>query len=206
MSYTDLAQGQIGRYNGMGVAPVHHGNDSSLFVEFFVKMEKREFESEKAGRDICQDVEYIRIIMGQKSSIERPARLKKDGPTDARPTDPERFPRQYEAFKAGMEQVQTGSPLEMWPPMSNRPAMLHELKAMRIHTVEQFAALPDTLATNAPLGWRDMRDKAQLWLREAEGHAVTAELEAKNANLEHEINALKAQMAELSAARQKERA
>ena len=79
------------------------------------------------------------------------------------------------------------------------------MKALRIHTLEQLAAVPDS-ALNM-MGGRELRDKAQKFLSASTGdHAVVTKLEAENATLRTDIEFLKTQFAELANMQPKRRA
>lgn len=114
-----------------------YSNEEKLFVQFYIHPKENSTKSLEAGRKICEDREYIRIIVpGDKDNIvERPANI----------NDQRRFPSQYAAFKNGQtDPVMSGTPLKMWPMMSR--AMVEELAYFKIFTVEQLADLPDNLA------------------------------------------------------------
>lgn len=67
----------------------------------------------------------------------------------------------YEHWKRTQTMAPIGTPLEMWPEMT--PAMVHQLKASNIFTVEQLAAIADANLGNIPFG-KTIRNKAQAWL------------------------------------------
>jgi hypothetical protein len=174
--------------SGPNIMTAIHGTDRGLFVEFSLEAEPQPFESEKAGRHVFKDVPYIHIMTpGGKSDVRRRAKLERSE-TDPVPTDPERFPQQWQAFQNKREQVQHGTPLEMWAPMAK--SLVYEFKAQRIFTVEQLAAISDGNAGNLPLGWRDCRDKAQLWLKSADESAPLLALKAENEKLRSDLRAL----------------
>ena len=83
------------------------GNDSKLWIRFFVDAEQDLEGSETSGRPIFNEKEFIEIrIPGDKDEIRvRPVRF----------ADTQQYPRQYAAFKAGLEQPVTGTPLDKLP-------------------------------------------------------------------------------------------
>lgn len=180
------------------ISVAQYGTDRNLFVEFYDEMVHQAFKSESAGIPIYEAVPHIHMVYsGGKSDFRRKVKLEDD---NASPSDPHRFPRQWEAFKANQEQSQPGTPLEMMPWLKKE--QIFGLKAQHVTTVEQLANLPDS--SMAIMGQREMRDRAQKYLAVASGdHAVVSALEAKNAALQTDIDALKAQFAELAASQRR---
>jgi hypothetical protein len=155
---------------------------------FYMKPVKNEYESEKQGRDIYADTEYVEIIIpGDKYNIVN-ERVKDEHRN--------RWATQYAAFKAGQEAPLEGTPIEEWAPISASQAL--ELKSVHVRTVEQLAGLSDSqLAKAVPMGGFALREKAQGWLKQASDAQPLAEAM-------QQINALQAQLDELK--RQKEEA
>ncbi|MEH7838012.1 hypothetical protein V7796_20365 [Rhizobium laguerreae] len=66
--------------------------------------------------------------------------------------DKQRFSDAYKRFKEGAaarEQL-TGTPLSQWPYL--KPSQIKELEAVNIYTVEQLAALSDTVKQKIGMG------------------------------------------------------
>lgn len=171
---------------------VTHGDDSKLFVEFTMEAIHQDAESEKQGRPIFKDVPHIKIhFPGDRTKqIFRPVKMEGDFQM---PSDPDRFPRQWSQFVAKAEQVQTGTPIEQWGPLTRSQAM--EFKAMHIHTVEQLAGISDNNLTW--LGAREMRERAKGWLAQADGgkevirlQSIVEHLEADKADLQRQLKEL----------------
>ncbi len=181
---------------------VSHGEDRGLHVEFVMEAVEQTFESQQKGRPIYKDEAFIIIRPpGGKTENKRKVRLEQYG--DA-PPDTVRWPQQWAQFQAKQEQTQSGTPLEQYPPLSKSQVM--ELKGCKIFTVEQLSSIPDTGFAGVPiLDIRKLRDTAKNYLKNAaDGSAVTA-LEAENARLKGDVEALKAQFAELAAAQPEKR-
>jgi len=87
-----------------------------------------------------------------------------------------------------------GTPITEWPVVSKSQAL--NLKAMSIHTVEALAEVSDN-ALNW-LGARELREKARSYLAAAAGGAALSQAQAENAALRADIEALKAQFADLA--------
>lgn len=83
-----------------------------------------------------------------------------------------KYREHYEHWKRTQTMAPVGTPLEMWPEMT--PAMVHQLKASNIFTVEQLAGIADANLGNIPFG-KTIRNKAQAWLQVKEkSDAVSA--------------------------------
>lgn len=171
-----------------------HGDDKGLFVEFSTRAVQMPFKSHEAGRPIFEDVAYITIdFPGDKTKrVDRPVKLHGD---DCGPSDPERFPRQWMLFQNQQDQTTVGTPITEWPPLTKAQAM--ELKAIKIHSVEALAEMPDTACTW--LGARELRKKAQDWLALAKDHEGESRLQAALDQRDAQIAAMQQQMADLSA-------
>jgi hypothetical protein len=180
---------------GKQVSMVSQGSDNSIFPEFYMRQVYMEFQSQEEGRPIYKDVPHLKIIFPADRTKVYDSAVKMEDDSYG-PSDPHRFPRQWEAFLAQAEQVPDGTPIEQWPPLTRARVM--ELKAMHIHTVEQLAQLPDQTAQNIGLGWRQERELAQKWLEQATGGAAVTKLMAENERLKGDVDMLKDQVQKLA--------
>lgn len=179
-----------------GVHLMRHGDDAGLFVEFYTKSIKMEFESEKENRYIGKDVPFIKILYpgDRTKSTDRPAKLAYlDGEDRNIPLDNKRFPHQWEAFSNQQEQVQSGTPLEEWSILSKSEVL--ELKSVNIHTVDQLAAVPDSAMTW--LGSRELVKKAKAFLAQAKDGGELARLVSENLSLKTDMDFLKEEIKRL---------
>ena len=161
--------------------------DENLHVRFFMHPHQDKAESLAQGRPIFQDKEYVEIMIpGDRTNIvNRPVR----------PHDKARFPKHYQAFKTGVEDIMVGTPLEMWPVMSR--AMVEELRFFKILTVEQLASVPDSVAQRF-MGINIFKQRAQDYVAAAAGNASTDQLRAELDASRNETETLKAALADLS--------
>lgn len=106
----------------------------------------------------------------------------------------QRWPREYEQFRQGIEQTADGTPIEEWP-ILNR-AQVAELRAIGIRTIEEIAVLSDTACQRA-MGLAALRTKAKAYLDDAAALALTEQLTAKNDAMQHDMAALTRQNEEL---------
>lgn len=165
---------------------VEHGTDSNLYVEFEMVSMPQPFESEKAGRPIFKDVPHIKILFpgDRTKQIFRP--INED--------DKMRFPRHYQAFLNQETQVQEGTPITEWPPLTKSEAQ--ELKGINIHTVEALAGMPDTALTW--FGAREKRDRAKAFLAASKDSSAITKLMSENERLRTDLEAMKNQINELA--------
>lgn len=98
----------------------------------------------------------------------------------------------YEAWKAGHEVPLEGTPLAVWPGVSQELAQLFKMKGVK--TVEQVAALTDTHIQSMGIpGLFDIIQNAKRFLVAQDKTAVSSALAEKD----REVAELKAQIAEL---------
>lgn len=180
---------------GSHVLVAQYGNDTGLHAEFYSEAVYQAYESEQQGRPVYKDVNFIYITRPcARSDLRREVRMVTDGTI---PTDPERFPRQWQAFQNKQEQVQSGMPLEQWAPLTK--ATVLELKAAKVHTVEQLAALPDsTLQNLGMMDARRFRDMAKAQVDRAGEGAEVSKLSAENQQLKADMAVLRQQFAAFS--------
>lgn len=168
-------------------------HDDRLYATFSIKPVFDQFTSNEKGRPVYVDREFVTIIVpGDKHSVVM---------RQARELDKTRFPRQYEAFQQGKEEQQSGTPLSLMPWIT--PSRVEEYKFFKVVTVEQLAAISDEVGKNF-MGLQQDKLKAKEYLDAANRGVGAQELEDKLAERDNELAALKAQMAELLAAKETE--
>jgi hypothetical protein len=145
--------------------------------------------TEKAGRPIFDDVEYVKIITpGEKNTVFfQPA-------TDQHR---QRFPKAYARFKAGNVVPEQGTPLEQWPAIARSQVM--SFKAIGIHTVEAMAAVHDGNVEALGHGGRELREKARGYIRQAEDTAAVQKLAAEKQAMADQMAMMQRQIADLAA-------
>lgn len=173
---------------------VVHGDDSGLIVQFYMESEHQPAKSREQGRPIFKDVPYLWIRFPGDRNREVKRRVDMRGVRGI--PDPERFPRQWALFQNQQEQVQEGTPLEEFAPLSRSIALNY--KGLNIFTVENLAAVPDSALSGMGHGAREHRDQAKAWLEAAKDSAATTKLAQENKVLKDEIEALKQQFKDLS--------
>lgn len=174
---------------------------SPAIPQFFTEAVKLEWKSQQEGRPIFEDREFVRILIpGDRRSM---------AVEPVRDEHRQRWPREYEAFKAGLEPPLEGTPLGEWPVSMMTPARVQELLHFNIRTVEQLAAVNDAQLQNLGMGSRELRERARIWFEVARTGAaplerLIARTEDQAREIERLTRELKAAGAELAAFKNKE--
>lgn len=154
----------------------------TAFPRFFRAAQQNNIKSAAMGHPVYDDVEKVEVIIpGQTLSI--PTLYVTQEHRD-------RWPIQYAAFKAGLEAVTEGTPIEQWPPLT--PAQVANLKAINILSVEALSAVPDSALPSIGMGARALRDKAAAWLEQAAGGEPLSKALAAIEALKSELETMKA--------------
>ena len=136
-------------------------------------------ESNKAGRPIYKDEEYIRLIVpGSQDIICRPVRE----------SDKDEYPREYQAFKNKQAAPESGTPLATLPFVG--PAVAAELAAINVHTAEQLVAMADVHAGKV-MGFHKLKARVQQFLEAAAGAAPAEALRNEIKKKDEELAVLK---------------
>lgn len=137
-------------------------------------------KSTTAGHPVYRDVEFVKIVVpGDKQSIFcQPATEQHK----------QRFPKAYAGFKNRETKALEGFPIEQWPQVTRAMAMT--LKALHIHTVESLAEVNDSNLGNLGQQGRDLRAKAQAFVKQASDGAAANKLAAENQSLKDQIQAM----------------
>lgn len=159
--------------------------EDHAFVEFFMDPVELTYESERQNHPVFKEVEHVKIMIpgDPHNIIERRA-------TDA---DKAKYPRAWERFLRTEHTAQEGLPLEQWPQINR--AQVKEAKYFEVHTVEQMSGLADSHLGKMPPGFRELRTKAQAYLKAASDTAAATSQAAENERLHSMIQDLQAQLA-----------
>lgn len=177
--------------------PVNMPGDQHLVPRFFVHSVKNDAKTTLEGRPIYDDMECVELrTPGDKLRVGvYPAIAHSHWTVDEhskeqrRVTYAERFAQQYKAFKANEVQIQSGTPLDEAPFLTQGKRL--ELRALGVLTVEQLAHMEGPNLKNLGQGGRELKNQAQAYLDNASGSANATAM-AK------QIAALQAQIAELT--------
>lgn len=164
-------------------------SDGSNHPRFFVDSVQDMVASEAQGRPIFRDEERVEIIMPGNPHTRPVARV-----TDEHR---QRWPREYEAFRAGIEMSPDGTPIEEWPILKRSQVL--ELKALGFKTIEHIRDMDDLAIQRIGLGGRRLKELASGHLDDAERMAMTNRLSADSDKKDAEIAALRRQVEEMGA-------
>jgi hypothetical protein len=169
----------------MALPSDEQGADARLQVRFYKRPVHQEQESMDAGRPIYKEFDFVHICVAGDTLTEID--------TFALQQHKQRFPIQWANYmnRQGANDVEVvGTPVAEWPLVSKSQA--EELRAMKFHTVEAIANASDQqlqrMGMAAGMSPYAFRDKAKAFLNLA---TTSAETDKR----EHEINALKEELA-----------
>ena len=178
MDFLNDIVGANGAAQLLQATPRSYNNpDDALLVKFFWQAVPNKTKSDIAGREVNDQVEFIEIIAVGGDTIHRKAKAE----------DRTRFIRQYNAFLLGNHKPEEGTLLETWPVLN--VAQVADLKAQKVFTVEQLAALHDGQLETLGMGSRALRQKARDFIDAAAGMAPLAKLREQYEQLrvDHEL-------------------
>lgn len=107
----------------------------------------------------------------------------------------DRWPKEYEAFKNGLEPDLNGTPLEEWAILNK--AMVLELKAMHIRTIEDVATLSDIAVQKIGRGGYSLRERALAFLDQAKEQELITRVTSENESMREETAVLRRQVEEM---------
>lgn len=160
-------------------------NDGRVYVEFFIDAVKDEGASEKANRPIYRDQEFVKIMIPGDSTFSMVRKVTE--------VEKRRFPKAYQAFRAGQESPTEGTPLISLPFMTK--SQCAELAALGIKTAEQFVNVSDASGQKF-LGFQGLRAKVKAFLDDAAKGAPAQKMAAELEKRDSEIDTLKKMLAE----------
>lgn len=165
-------------------------------VEFYRDAVQNNFKSAQAGRPIYEEKDFVRITTpGDTKTVV--VELVNDRHKN-------QYPRAWEAYEKGMEEVTEGTPISQWNQASISQA--RELAHFNVRTVEQLAMVSDGNVQTMGPGYRQLRERAKQYLAATQDDASNTEaareaeqlrervelLEEQNAALKQQIATLKA--------------
>lgn len=143
--------------------------------------------SEREGRAIFRDEERVMIMMPGNPNTRHVARVSEE--------HRQRWPREYEAFKQGLEISPEGTPIEEWAILGK--SQINELKALGFKTVEHVRNMDDLAIQRIGMGGRRLKELAVAFLDDAERMALSTKLSAENERLKEQVDTLARQVMEM---------
>jgi hypothetical protein len=163
-------------YTGNGTERIGYGNAPNgpqPHVTFYAKQAQHGAASLDQGKPVFKSIVFMRLQHpGERDVYEQPAR----------PSDAERFPREYRHYCSGRVGIPDGAPLQVLFP--NHEDVVSNLQYHRIYTVEQLANLSDTALQNIGMGGLEWQGKARRWLDAVKGGGGFAQLEENQRKLQ----------------------
>ncbi|MBB3355307.1 hypothetical protein FHT70_005268 [Rhizobium sp. BK049] len=165
-------------------------DNPGIYAAFSLEPVEQSFKSKEAGRPIFEDREFVRIIIAGDKNTEVYR--------EATEADKERFHEPYARFKRGLDEREqiVGTPLSQWTLL--KPSQVRELEAIKIYSVEQLAALSDTMKQNLGMGAHELVAAARAFLESARNNSVASSLAAENERLRNDVERLQQQVQALA--------
>jgi hypothetical protein len=147
----DHAQQEVTRRPFQNAERVPTGNDAAYTAEFYMGRIPNFDETD------YKEVPHLRLsLVGDNNRVYDQPAVMVGNP--ARPSDLERFPREWARFEAGQDPAQAGTPLALWGKCE--PGDVRRLEMQGLRTVEQLANLSDAQVA-AVMGARPLRELAR---------------------------------------------
>ena len=185
-------EGNVEDFQGAGNQSFSSPADVKLRVRFFKKAAQDMEATQKEGRPIFMEVEYVQIMVaGDRDTVNvRPATW----------VDKQRFAKQYEDWKTKNSSEQlVGTPLEAWGVLSL--AQIEEFRYFGVRTVEHIADLRDDLSQKI-MGAQALKQRAGLFIQAGKEAAPMMKMQEELAKRDNDIDTLKKALAEQGAALQ----
>lgn len=171
-------------WDGLKTAKIENGDmvalgkDAEFFAEFHMAKVPN-FD----GTDF-EEVPHLRLQApgNTRCVYDQPVRLDSH---PSRPSDPERFPREWAAFQNGQDSNAEGTSLYAWPDVTPADARRFDLHGIK--TVEQLAKVSDSNLQDLGVGALALRDRARLHLT---GNTENSQLRDQVNKLTDIVNAL----------------
>lgn len=144
------------------------------FVQFELRAVEDRTASIKSGHYVARDAEWIHITPpGGNLVVDR----------EITAQDRERFAREYEHWKKGLEPPVDGTPIHAWPVAS--PAQVEMCRRAVVRTVEELAGASEPVLERIGMGARELQRKARVYLETAANVGMhTERIEALGLELE----------------------
>lgn len=158
-----------------------------LVIRFELRPIEDEGKTDAEGRPVFVEKEFIEIRSPNDplSVVEREVGAR----------DRQLYAQAYKAFKEGMSDVLTGTPLKEWPPAARSQVDFLAFRGVR--TVEQLVEVSDDGCQHLGHGYLTLRNKASAWLAKAKDASESTRMAAELQRRDVEIQNLKRQVSEL---------
>lgn len=164
------------------------GQTTGVYPRFYVAAVLNPVATEQEGRQIFSNVERVEILIPGSAQFTKHIE-------NVNNEHRQRWPKEYSAFKQGIEMSPDGTPIEEWPILS--ASQRAEMKAMGLLTVEHVRDMSDIVIQQIKMGGRRLKEAAEIFLDDAKRIAATIRLAADNDRKDAEIAALRRQIEEM---------
>jgi hypothetical protein len=166
------------------------GKENQVYARFITEMVPDHYQSAQQNKPVYKSVQMVEIRqIGEKDTFKEPVNdLHK-----------RRFPRAWEAFNSGNEQMQNGTPLAVLFP--TQPEVVETMKGFYIFTIEALAEVPDSAGAKIPYltTWKERASKYLESVEKGKGfHALerrAEDAELRAMEMEERIKALESALA-----------
>ena len=172
-----------------------YADDDKLFVKFEVRPLHNKHLSDKEGRPIFQDEEYISIITPGSRDVFT---------TPLDDTYRRRFKKRYTDWKDNNTAAKIDGTLLSELPWLTK-SQIAELNYSNVFTIEQLASLSDANAMQF-MGNHKLRERAKLYLEQAKGDAPMLKLQSALEERDLRVQTLERKLEELTAALERQNA
>lgn len=173
------------------------------FIEFEVRAVEDRAGTIESGHAAFRNVDFVKITpLGGNGTlvVERDALEWLEYHRQNASPLYKHFKEHYDAWKAGQEMPESGTPIKLWPAIT--PAEVQQLLRAGCRTIEDLAAWPDGNIGKFGMGGVSLKQRAQKYLATAQNVGRVSEqaaaVEAQNKELQATIEAQAEQLKELA--------
>jgi hypothetical protein len=171
-------------------------NESLVHARFFIHTVQNEGKTKQEGRPIFDEYEAVEIRFAANKETVHVAPAHEVYKRDFNMNTGENreityamaYNEQYQKFKKGEAQIQSGTPLSELPFLTASKRL--ELKALSIHTAEALATLDGQPLRMLGMGGRELKNQAQAYLDNAKGSVDVVAMAARIAALTEQVERL----------------
>ena len=162
---------------------------STNLVRFHKKWLQHNVKTLQAGHPVGEEFDYIEIRgLGQDKTVMNRKVQDKDF---------NEYPREWDLYQKGQEQVAEGTPLREWPSMNE--AEIIRLNSYAVYTIEALAVVNDAGLQQIGPGARELQNRAKYYLEDAVPKAAAANMAVQNDTLRAENEVLQTRLSRLEA-------
>lgn len=163
--------------------------ENTALVEFYRDAVQNNFKSAQEGRAIFEDVDFVRIMTPGDTRTVICRKVTEQ--------DKQRFPKAWDLYQRGLEQVLEGTPLDKWTGITT--SQVKELAHVNIRTVEQLVSVSDASIQRLGPGYMQLRTRAKQFIEAAQDEAAATAHARENEQLREQMALMQEQMDAMAA-------